>query len=272
MHCKLSVNKFTEYQQKTNMVRHLSILVATFFFAQSCAKPWERIVNGTDAQLGEFPYIVSLRRYNVPMCGGSIINDRCVLTAAHCVYNTNPQLLSIQYGVVKTNSLVNIINVVDIIIHGDYKNTMLDGLANDVAILKLAAPIKFSNVVAPVKLPQQGQQFKDWSTTVVAGWGVPYTGGPHMNHLQKVNLFLYPDDYCESILQPSTHREYHLCAGVPEGGKAECNGDSGGPLIVEGVQAGIVSWSDKPCGLVRKPDVHTRVANYVKWILKKCSK
>lgn len=57
-----------------------------------------------------------------------------------------------------------------------------------------------------------------------------------------------------------------LCAGVQEGGKGQCSGDSGGPLTINGVQVGIVSWSVKPCAVAPYPGVYTKVSHYVNWI------
>lgn len=62
---------------------------------------------------------------------------------------------------------------------------------------------------------------------------------------------------------------YHICGGVDEGGKGQCSGDSGGPLIHDNKQVGIVSWSIKPCTVAPYPGVYCKVANYIDWIQKK---
>ncbi|KAI4471757.1 polyserase-related [Holotrichia oblita] len=269
------------------MMNKFILILAVVGISASCyGNPIERIVNGTNANLGEFPYIVSLRRNSSHSCGGSIVTDRCILTAAHCVYERylssllitkyistfrDPQDYSIQYGVVRiSNDDTNSIDVEEIITHeryllGDY------AYSNDVAVLKLATPIEFGENVRPITLPGQGQAFQEWSDAVLAGWGLPYTGGSVMQDLQKVDILLYSDDACETAHNSMASRLYHVCAGVPEGGKGQCNGDSGGPLTVGGTQVGIVSWSIKPCTIQGYPGVFARAANYVDWILEKCS-
>lgn len=64
----------------------------------------------------------------------------------------------------------------------------------------------------------------------------------------------------------ATVTEKHICGGVPEGGKGECNGDSGGPMVYNGMQVGVVSWSVKPCTRPDYPGVYTKVSRYVDWI------
>ncbi|KDR18614.1 Kallikrein-14 [Zootermopsis nevadensis] len=86
-----------------------------------------------------------------------------------------------------------------------------------------------------------------------------------MQHLQKVNITVYSDADCQSVHDNTVH-DTNICAGVPEGGKGQCSGDSGGPLIANGHQVGIVSWSVKPCTVAPYPGVYTEIAHYVDWI------
>ena len=85
-------------------------------------------------------------------------------------------------------------------------------------------------------------------------------------YLQKVDLEVFDDEEC-SIRHGLQMHSTTLCAGVPEGGKGQCSGDSGGPLIFNGTQIGIVSWSRKPCTAAPYPGVFTEVSAYVQWIL-----
>ena len=85
--------------------------------------------------------------------------------------------------------------------------------------------------------------------------------------LQKVSIQTFGNLECSSRYQFAMHNTT-LCAGVPEGGKGQCSGDSGGPLLVNGEQVGIVSWSRKPCTQAPYPGVFTKVSDYVNWILK----
>ncbi|KAF2882712.1 hypothetical protein ILUMI_23445 [Ignelater luminosus] len=89
-----------------------------------------------------------------------------------------------------------------------------------------------------------------------------------MEHLQRVDLIIYTDENCSKAHGSKVDSKYHLCGGVPEGGKGQCSGDSGGPLTYNGVQHGVVSWSVKPCTVKGYPGVYARVVSYVDWINK----
>ncbi|KAF2882710.1 hypothetical protein ILUMI_23443 [Ignelater luminosus] len=223
-----------------------------------------RVVNGTDAKEGEIPWIISLKYFGSHNCGGSIIDATHILTAAHCVEGTSPSYLSIQYGVLKISSSNNIIQVTKVKVHESYSPWL--NYANDVAVLTLSSPISFGDNVHPVALPQQGAKPPGGDTGVLAGWGYDKTGGGVMEHLQRVDLIIYTDEDCSSAHGTDVDSRYHLCGGVPEGGKGQCSGDSGGPLTHNGEQHGVVSWSVKPCTIKGYPGVYARVVSYVDWI------
>ncbi|EFA01278.1 serine protease P41 [Tribolium castaneum] len=245
------------------------IIVGLFLIANASGTPIVRIVNGTDAQEGEFPYIVSVRIFGEHNCGGSILNEKNILTAAHCVHLLPMENMSVQYGVLEINSSDNVVQVSGYNYHDDY-DPYSGAYENDVAIIELAKPIVFGKNIQPVTLPKAFNATPEHSSALLAGWGLPFSGGDLMTHLQKVNIIVYSDDDCERIHKGTgpTNRKYHVCAGIPEGGKGQCNGDSGGPLTVNGVLVGTVSWSVKPCAVKGYPGVFAKVANYVEWINK----
>ncbi|XP_065161059.1 trypsin-1-like [Atheta coriaria] len=224
-----------------------------------------RIVNGTHAKRGEIPYIVSIRRFNRHSCGGSILDARHVLTAAHCVFDRAVEELQVQYGVLDIgDGDSNVINVTNTVTHSEYFQDY--GNINDIAIITLEEDIVFSDMAQPTVLPEAFAPTPAGAHSILAGWGLNGTGGARQQHLQRVDLVIYSDDDCEEAHPFRTFREYHICSGVPEGGKGQCNGDSGGPLYAGGVQVGIVSWSVKPCTIQGYPGVFVKVANYVPWI------
>lgn len=89
--------------------------------------------------------------------------------------------------------------------------------------------------------------------------------GPIPANLQKVDYYIVSDTDCDRYHNGGIHPS-HICAAIPEGGKGQCSGDSGGPLLVNGKQVGIVSWSVKPCAIAPYPGVLTEVAYYIDWI------
>ncbi|XP_053948632.1 trypsin isoform X1 [Anastrepha ludens] len=246
----------------------LLLLYGLSLFSVICRSDafYARIVNGTQANEGEFPFLVSLRRASDGRhkCGASLINRVWVLTAAHCVVKTLPEQVNIQYG---SNQLdansTKVSNISRIVVHEDYQPGNLH--ANDLALLRLQTPLKFGSKVRAVHLPAAQQDTADASPAVLIGWGLNATGGSIQKHLQKVHLQIFSDEECSQRHGTQLHATT-ICAGVPEGGRGQCSGDSGGPLLVDGQQVGIVSWSRKPCTRPPYPGVFTEVSAYVDWM------
>ncbi|XP_017477020.1 PREDICTED: trypsin-1-like [Rhagoletis zephyria] len=227
---------------------------------------YSRIVNGTQANEGEFPFVVSLRRASDGQhkCGASLLNRAWALTAAHCVVKIQPEQLSIQYGSNELDAASpKVSNISKIVVHDNYQPRNLH--LNDIALLRLQTPIKFSSKVRAVHLPAAQQDTADALPAVLLGWGLNATGGIIQKQLQKVHLQIFSDEECSQRHGTQLHATT-ICAGVPEGGKGQCSGDSGGPLLVDGQQVGIVSWSRKPCTVAPYPGVFTEVSAYVDWM------
>ncbi|XP_044743793.1 trypsin-7-like [Chrysoperla carnea] len=224
-----------------------------------------RVVGGEDADLGDVASIVSLRTSRGShSCGGVLISKDYVLTAAHCAVSIPA---SIQFGVVTIDPKAkdgSVINISSKIIHEKYV-TATSG--NDIALLKLAEPAVFGKYAQPAVLPDQDEPAPAGSNVLLAGWGYNETGGILPKRLQKVNITIVDINECKKIHSYTVH-DSNVCAGVPGGWKGQCNGDSGGPLTLNGKIVGLVSWSMKPCTTPPFPGVFTRVASFRDWIRK----
>ncbi|XP_055626740.1 chymotrypsin-1-like [Toxorhynchites rutilus septentrionalis] len=251
------------------MIPHLiSVLVLLSAVFAAPKDSSSRIVNGTDARIEDYPFMISLRsKSGRHSCGGSILNEHWILTAAHCVdyYNT-VFYQSVQVGRTDINENVDdsVYLIDDVVIHPYYDE--LNSFVNDVALIRLKKPLEFNNVIKPVTLPKKWYEVSENNLKVtLIGWGMNATGGSIPTTLQKVDYFITPNDGCNNIhdrhIFPS-----QICAATPGGGKGQCSGDSGGPLLQNGVQVGIVSWSVKPCTVAPYPGVLTKVSYFLDFI------
>ncbi|KAK7081257.1 hypothetical protein SK128_014418 [Halocaridina rubra] len=240
-----------------------------------------RIKQGENARPGEFPWLVSLRPAKPPQnhyCGGTLINKRYVLTAAHCVHRNSPEYLVVFAGkqdfTTDGSEPPQILSVKNIISHANYSKRYI----NDIALLELKQEAKWTKLVKPICLPDREDKVDDGLSVTVAGWGLTdetVNGGTPSKILKKVAVKVINRTTCEDWYQQlvgSSNPLYdsHICAGLEEGGKDACRGDSGGPLMKSNnigrqENIGVVS-AGVGCGQPKVPGIYTRVSRFIDWI------
>jgi len=245
-----------------------------------CGKPnTQRIVGGSQVNpMRKYPWQIGLVSpgYYIS-CGGSIINDRWILTAAHCIVDKNTCKLkydsssSLKVSVGEHNQqqttddisgTTKKYSIKTYIKHPDYNCRSLD---YDFALLELTEPIPFTNVIRPVCLPKDDTKTYVGQTATVSGWGLtPNNMSPY---LKEVQVPILANDKCGNWGNKAAMK---LCAGG-EVGKDSCGGDSGGPLVVyennKYVQVGVVSYGHPSgCASTAYPGVYARVSKVLSWI------
>jgi trypsin len=252
------------------MIRQIFLLVALATVA--IASPHSeifferegRIVGGSNAALGQFPYQVSLRTAaNFHFCGGSIINNRWVLSAAHCTIRRGQTSVRIFVGTVLLNSGGVTHTSSRIVNHPSYNSQTI---ANDVSVVQTATVIGFNSNVQAINL---GSAFVGGGVTaVVTGWGgTAVTGGPAPNNLQQLTTTTLTNADCRARHTANNAQfvfDHKICT-FRQAGQGICQGDSGGPLAAGGNVIGTVSWNI-PCAR-GFPDAFDRVAHFRTWIL-----
>ncbi|XP_062992939.1 serine protease 27-like [Elgaria multicarinata webbii] len=256
----------------------LTVWLLQLTLIQVCGEPKisPKIIGGQPASPGSWPWqvlVVCVERY---YCGGSLIAEQWVLTAAHCVKCNNTsdyKVLLGAYQLSKPSDSEIRSDVEQIEIHPDY----YPFISADIALVKLKAPVEFTDYIHPISLLHSLEEVPMDADCWVTGWGdIKYNVSlPDPQTLQELKVPLINRSACNDLFNSDDDNPMDpvkpgmLCAGYAEGGKNAAEGDSGGPLVCkrEGgwTQVGVVSFvirSTEPKG----PGVYTSVSAYFKWI------
>ncbi|XP_053742805.1 ovochymase-2 [Synchiropus splendidus] len=250
-----------------------------------------RVVGGSEAVRGSHPWLVSLRNRARHFCGGAIVSERWVLTAAHCFTSTLREFLdSVTVAAGEHDQRVldeeeQIFNIKSVWVHERYRHSA--PMSYDVALVELDGHVQFGVLVRPICLPLPEERSAPGSGCIVAGWGRTRERGRLPFVLREVPLELVHRARCQHVLRTVSGSEVAgdmtvLCAGPERGGRDACQGDSGSPLICptrtgQWEVVGVTSWgkgcgrswsnnSRRPASRRGSPGVFTDVRLLLPWI------
>ncbi|XP_058456874.1 collagenase-like [Malaya genurostris] len=226
-----------------------------------------RIINGKNAELGQFPYQAKLiieTDQDRALCGGSLLSDVWVLTAGHCVENARS--IEVTLGAVDFNDQGDdgrtVLNSTEYVRHPDYNPSTL---ANDVAVVKLPESVTFSDRIQPVNLPA-GHSSYNRQSALISGWGLTRDNGAPAQRLQYTTLTVIRNNQCE-LFYPNGVQSTTLCC-MDDYRDSMCTGDPGGPLVLYNMnrtQIGVRSFTRPNCERMM-PVGFARLTEYVDFI------
>uniref|UniRef100_A0A8D0H475 chymotrypsin n=1 Tax=Sphenodon punctatus TaxID=8508 RepID=A0A8D0H475_SPHPU len=241
--------------------------------SQGCGVPaihpvlsgYARIVNGEEAVSGSWPWQVSLQdSTGFHYCGGSLISEDWVVTAAHCGVRTTHRVVVGEFDQASPAEDVQVLQITKV-----FKNPTFNMLTlkNDITLLKLGTPARLTARVSPVCLPEASDDFPGGLTCVTTGWGLTNPNAQKTpEKLQQVALPLLSNMQCKTYWG-NRIADVMVCAGAS--GASSCMGDSGGPLVCQKDGnwnlVGIVSWGSGTCS-PSSPGVYARVTELRPWI------
>lgn len=260
----------------------LSILTSTQEVnIPTCTYPTGLIVGGEVAKTGEFPHMAVIGWTSNGevdwKCGGSLISEYFVLTAAHCssVVGIPPDTVRLgDQNLVRQddNAQPQEYRVANVIVHPEYRHS---SNYYDIALIRLSPHVTFTRFIRPACLWQSN--YINSTNAIATGWGQLEFAGERSDDLRKVALNIIDNNHCQQLYERSKKLRNgivssQLCAGYLEGGKDTCQGDSGGPIQIVTPRnqcifhiIGITSFG-KACAAVNAAGVYTRVSSYLDWI------
>ncbi|XP_076322007.1 serine protease 42-like [Tachypleus tridentatus] len=241
--------------------------------------PVGRIVGGETSDFGEWPWTISLRQWKkdkfLHKCGAALLNEFWAITAAHCVHSVPSSQLLLRLGEYNIHSenepLTHVERRVQLV--ASYPKFDRATFEYDLALLRFYEPVKFQRNILPICIPSGNNTYVGQNATIT-GWGRLYEDGPLPDIIQNVDVTVITNRECMDMYRKAGYIEHipdiFICAGLSEGGLDSCEGDSGGPMVIQEengqwILAGIISWGIG-CALPNQPGVYTRITKFSDWI------
>ncbi|XP_043078299.1 granzyme B(G,H)-like [Puntigrus tetrazona] len=219
------------------------------------------IVNGKEAKPHSRPYMVSLQFMGHHICGGFLISDEFVMTAAHCWKGYPGLTVVVGAHDLRKSKHSYRVEVKSYIPHPDYP---LCSIRNDIMLLRLQEKVNINRYVKWISLPKK--DVNGGTVCSVAGWGRLSMKGRTSSVLMEANLITINNKVCKNRWGPKIFTSRMICA---YGCGGSCKGDSGGPLVCGDTAVGVTSFgSGIRCNSPDYPNVYTEISAFLPWIHK----
>ncbi|XP_034652213.1 trypsin alpha-3 [Drosophila subobscura] len=221
-----------------------------------------RIVGGTKTTIADHPWQVSLQRSGSHYCGGSIISNTIIVTAAHCLLTPiTASVLKVRAGSSYRSLGGSLVQVAAFRVHEEYSTSTK---MNDIAVVRLKTKLTLGSTIKTIPLATSAPAHG--AAASISGWGTTSFSGSSSSQLLYADTRIVGRGECASSSYGygGTVRETMICAAAAN--KDACQGDSGGPLVSGGQLVGVVSWG-RQCALANYPGVYADVAALRQWLL-----
>ncbi|KAK6494446.1 granzyme K-like [Huso huso] len=246
----------------------ITATIAFLYLSADCLDIGSEIIGGKDVKPNSRPWMASIQIGNFHICGGVLIKDQWVLTAAHCSRLKGEKTVVLgAHNLKKEEKSQERLKIEKTFI---YPGSDKDPKLKDIMLIKLKRKVKLNKKISTLSLPKSGKDIKPGVKCKVAGWGATVNKAPKgSDTLKEAEVIVIDRKVCNKYYSgnPNITKDM-LCAGDKKGKKDACSGDSGGPLICKNTFTAIVSGGNN-CGDPEKPGVYTLLSDkYLTWISK----
>ncbi|KAM6216681.1 complement factor D-like [Rhynchocyon petersi] len=249
------------------MVDSSGSLVALVLLAASVceAQPRGRILGGHAVEAHTKPYMASVQVNGTHVCGGFLVNEQWVLSAAHCLEDAPRGKVQVLLGAHSLSLPEPSKSLYDVRRAVPHPDSRPDTIEHDLLLLQLSENVTLSPNVSALPWQHEDRDVAPGTLCDVAGWGVVSHTGRRPDLLQHVSLPVLDRATCNlRTFHDGVITQRMMCAESNR--RDSCKGDSGGPLVCGGVAEGVVTSGSRVCGNRKKPGIYTRLAPYSAWI------
>ncbi|XP_077203229.1 granzyme A-like [Paroedura picta] len=242
---------------------------ATILFMEISKGQCAGIIGGKESSPHSRPFMALIK--GEELCGGTLVKQSWVLTAAHCKLGSNPEIILGAHSLTKQEESQQVFKMAQSIIYPCYE---LESRDNDLMLLQLKGTAKLNQYVKTIKLPNTYTDLKPGTQCLVAGWGITHNKDKKPSDtLREASVTVFARSLCNDKKHYNSKPVITMnmvCAGDKKGKRDTCKGDSGGPLICKEEQRGITSFGRlSKCGSAQYPGVYTRLTKtHLLWIRK----